>query len=92
MTEPASASRLQLIENLDLKAAASLRSDLLSLRHTPLDIDASDVQRLGGLCLQVLMSAQASQNLTLDHSVRRFGRRAEDRIAAATRPGDVDLF
>jgi len=36
--------------------------------------------------------AQASQNLTLDHSVRRFGRRAEDRIAAATRPGDVDLF
>ena len=35
---------------------------------------------------------QASQNLTLDHSVRRFGRRAEDRIAAATRPGDVDLF
>jgi hypothetical protein len=36
--------------------------------------------------------AKASQNLTLDHSVRRFGRRAEDRIAAATRPGDVDLF
>lgn len=36
--------------------------------------------------------ALASQNLTLDHSVRRFGRRAEDRIAAATKPGDVDLF
>ncbi len=36
--------------------------------------------------------ALASQNLTLDHSVRRFGRRAEDRIAVATKPGDVDLF
>jgi hypothetical protein len=36
--------------------------------------------------------AIASKNLTLDHSVRRFGRRAEDRIAAATKPGDVDLF
>lgn len=35
---------------------------------------------------------QASQHLTLDHSVRRFGRRAEDRIAAVTKPGDVDLF
>ena len=60
MTEPASASRLQLIENLDLKAAGPLRSELLTLRHTPLDIDASNVQRLGGLCLQVLMSAQAT--------------------------------
>ena len=36
--------------------------------------------------------AHASQNLTLDQSVRRFGRRAEERIAMATKPGDVDLF
>ncbi|MEY4254855.1 MAG: hypothetical protein RLZZ141_82 [Pseudomonadota bacterium] len=58
MTEPA--SRLKLIENLDLKAAAPLRSEFLALRHTALDVDASNVQRLGGLCLQVLMSAQAT--------------------------------
>lgn len=43
MTEPASASRLQLTENLDLKAAGPLRSELLTLRHTPLDLDASNV-------------------------------------------------
>jgi chemotaxis protein CheX len=60
MTEPASASRLQLIDNLDLKAAAPLRAEILALCHMPLDIDASNVQRLGGLCLQVLMSAQAT--------------------------------
>lgn len=60
MTESASASRLQLIENLDLKAAAPLHSEFLSLRHMPLNVDASNVQRLGGLCLQVLMSAQAT--------------------------------
>lgn len=60
MTESASASRLQLIENLDLKAAAPLQSELLSVRHTPLNVDASNVQRLGGLCLQVLMAAQAT--------------------------------
>lgn len=60
MTDSVSESPLRLPESLDLKAAAPLQSELIALRHQPLDIDASGVQRLGGLCLQVLMSAQAS--------------------------------
>jgi chemotaxis protein CheX len=43
---------------LDLKAAAPLQAALLSRRGQALDLDASSVQRLGGLCLQVLLSAQ----------------------------------
>ena len=35
-----------------------LRAELMSLRGRPLDVDASQVSRLGGLCLQVLMSAR----------------------------------
>jgi chemotaxis protein CheX len=51
---------IQLVDNLDLKAARPLHSTLLSHRHGPVVIDASRVQRLGGLCLQVLLSAKAS--------------------------------
>jgi len=43
---------------LDLKAAAPLQAALLARRGQPVEIDASAVQRLGGLCLQVLLSAQ----------------------------------
>jgi chemotaxis protein CheX len=43
---------------LDLQAAEPLRAELMSLRGRPLDVDASQVSRLGGLCLQVLMSAR----------------------------------
>ncbi len=42
---------------LDLKAAAPLAAEILSLRGRPIDIDASHVERLGGQCLQVLLSA-----------------------------------
>lgn len=42
---------------LDLQAAEPLRAELMSLRGKPLTIDASQVSRLGGLCLQVLMAA-----------------------------------
>jgi chemotaxis protein CheX len=51
---------LQLPETLDLKAAAPLRGTLLEARGAAVEIDASGVQRLGGLCLQVLLSAQAT--------------------------------
>lgn len=44
----------------DLSAAAPMRSDLLKMRGGPVEIDAGDVQRLGGLCLQVLMAARAT--------------------------------
>jgi len=42
---------------LDLKAATPLQSALLGRRGQALEIDASAVERLGGLCLQVLISA-----------------------------------
>jgi len=43
---------------LDLNQAAPLKTDLLSLRGRPVVVDAADVERLGGLCLQVLLSAR----------------------------------
>ena len=43
---------------LDLQAAGPLRAELLALRGRPLTIAAWQVGRLGGLCLQVLISAR----------------------------------
>jgi chemotaxis protein CheX len=50
--------RLQQI--LDIGAAAPLQSELLRARGSPIEIDASGVERLGGLCLQVLLAAKAA--------------------------------
>ena len=55
LAEPATVS---LMPVLDLQAVEPLRAELMSLRGRPLEIDASQVNRLGGLCLQVLMSAR----------------------------------
>lgn len=43
---------------LDVTAAGPLREQLLALRGGPVELDASAVERLGGLCLQVLMAAR----------------------------------
>jgi chemotaxis protein CheX len=43
---------------LDIQAAEALRSQLLALRGQDVVLDASNVERLGGLCLQVLISAR----------------------------------
>jgi chemotaxis protein CheX len=48
---------LRLDPVLDLPAAAPLQIALLARRGSVLEIDASAVERLGGLCLQVLLSA-----------------------------------
>jgi chemotaxis protein CheX len=56
MTVPSGAYRLAPV--LDLNAAGALHADLLARRGAPLEIDGGDVQRLGGLCLQVLLSAR----------------------------------
>jgi chemotaxis protein CheX len=48
---------MRLPQILDLAAAAPLRGDLLRLRGAPLELDASNVERLGGLSLQVLRAA-----------------------------------
>ena len=58
LNEPA--ATLHLAEVLDLKAAAPLAAELLALRGRPVVLDASRVQRLGALCLQVVMSGRAS--------------------------------
>ncbi len=56
----AAADALALGEVLDLKAAAPLAAALLARRGTDLEVDASEVRRLGGLCLQVLLSAAST--------------------------------
>ncbi|MBF0665794.1 MAG: STAS domain-containing protein [Brevundimonas sp.] len=43
---------------LDIQAAEGLRVQLLGARGRPLTLDGSAVERLGGLCLQVLLSAR----------------------------------
>jgi chemotaxis protein CheX len=49
---------VQLAAVLDLIAASALAAEILHYRGRPLQIDASQVQRLGGQCLQVLLSAE----------------------------------
>ena len=43
---------------LDIQQAAPLREQLLALRGQSVVVDGSLVERLGALCLQVLISAQ----------------------------------
>jgi chemotaxis protein CheX len=53
---------------LDLKEAKILADQLSTVRGRPLKLDASRVERLGGLCLQVLLSARntwAAENLPI---------------------------
>ncbi|HEX8472148.1 MAG TPA: STAS domain-containing protein [Brevundimonas sp.] len=57
MTAPA---QVTLPPVLDLQHAEPLRAELLNLRGQAVVIDGSAVERLGGLCLQVLISAQKS--------------------------------
>ena len=49
---------MRLPEMLDLNAAEPLRQALVEHRGRPLVLDGSQVSRLGGLCLQVLVAAQ----------------------------------
>ena len=50
---------LLLTEMLDLRAAAPLAAELAALRGRNVEVDASRVRKLGGQCLQVLLSARA---------------------------------
>jgi len=47
-------------DSLDMTAAGPLHKELLSRRGKPVTLDASQVRRVGGQCLQVLLSAQAT--------------------------------
>ena len=44
-------------EQMDLATAAPLARSLLAVRGQPIALDASKVKKIGGLCLQVLISA-----------------------------------
>jgi chemotaxis protein CheX len=57
---PENGAALLLPAILDLKAAAPLAAAFLARRGTDIVVDAAAVQRLGGQCLTVLLSAQAS--------------------------------
>jgi len=45
-------------EYLDMSAAEFLKKDLLEFRGSDLSLDASQVQRVGTLCVQILLSAR----------------------------------
>ena len=50
----------QLPSVLDLKVASSLREQFVGRRGAALRVDASRVERLGGLCLQILIAARTA--------------------------------
>lgn len=60
IAHPSSPAMLVLPETLDGPAAEPLVGALLALRGQPVMLDAQDVTRLGGLGLQVLLSAQST--------------------------------
>jgi chemotaxis protein CheX len=51
---------MRLSSILDLRAAGPLKAEFTSVRGARLEVDASDVERLGGLCLQVIIAAAAA--------------------------------
>ena len=62
---------------LDLAQADALKAALLPMRGQSVVLDASRVERLGGLCLQVLISAQQTwatdgHSLKIDDVSREF--------------------
>jgi chemotaxis protein CheX len=52
--------RVRLAASLDLKAAGPLLTELQAARGADLAVEAADVRRLGGQCLQVLLAAEAA--------------------------------
>lgn len=60
MTEQAHS--IQLDENLGLGALSKLYDTLREFRGKPLSLDASAVQHINGLCLQILLSVQKTWN------------------------------
>lgn len=46
--------------SMDIGAARKLLNDISGHRGTPLSLSGQSVERIGGLCLQVLLSAQSA--------------------------------
>ena len=86
--QPAQPALVTLADVLDLTAAGPLASELAALRGRPLSLSATGVERLGALCLQVLLSARltwtadgapfsvASPSPAFAEQVARFGAAA----------------
>lgn len=49
---------LSLPPRMDADAAVHLMEELLAFKHDPISVDASDVQQMSTLCVQVLLSAR----------------------------------
>ena len=77
---PPGARTLALPPILDLTAASTLLENFLTLRGRPLSLNAADVQRLGGQCLQVLLAARAAW--AADEQDLHLGDCSEDFLAA----------
>jgi chemotaxis protein CheX len=60
MTPTPCSSGLRLAASLDLSAATPLATELVGLRGRAVELDAGDVSRIGGQCLQVLLAARAA--------------------------------
>ena len=52
--------RIRLSATLGSREAGGLRDQLLALRGRPIELEGQDVERVGALGLQVLLSAQAT--------------------------------
>jgi chemotaxis protein CheX len=53
-------SILKLPENMDLNAVSAMHNQLGELKGNPVEIDASDVRKVGAQCAQVLLAAKKS--------------------------------
>jgi len=60
MTQTPDPSSIVLGDTLDMTAAGPLVQELLGHRGQPIALNAAGVRRVGGQCLQVLLSAQAT--------------------------------
>ncbi|WP_407703768.1 STAS domain-containing protein [Xaviernesmea oryzae] len=60
MSKTNTAKTLPLAPVLDLNAASELHEKLMGLRGSDIVIDASKVERVGALCVQVLMAGAKS--------------------------------
>ncbi|HLH49268.1 MAG TPA: STAS domain-containing protein [Roseiarcus sp.] len=70
---------------LDLAAAAPLTERLLAARGADLTVDASEVLRIGGQCLQVLLSA--AKTWSADRAAFEISRPSAEFAEALTRFG-----
>jgi chemotaxis protein CheX len=81
---------MRLAGTLDLKAAGPLHQDLKALRGADLVVDADEVRRLGGLCLQVLLAARAAW--AEDGRTFEFAGPSPAFVETATLMGAADLL